>query len=122
MRTAKARMRGGSYADASACCCAGDFGISVFYRARRCKRAAPSPLNRLPDSSVLSVERFADPSVFAADSAQSSAGIAFHLSVGDTVRLATSPGYPIGTRGAEVSGVHTLRPRGIRRRRERTLL
>jgi hypothetical protein len=72
-------MRGGSYVDASARRGVGDFGISVFHRAWRCQRAAPSSLNQLPDSSILSVEQFAEPRVFAASSAQSSAGIAFHL-------------------------------------------
>jgi hypothetical protein len=75
MRTAKARMRGGSYGDASACCCAGDFGVSVFHRAWRRQRAAASSVNRLPDNSVLSVEQFVKPGVFATDSAQTSAGI-----------------------------------------------
>ena len=79
MRVAKLRMRGGSYGDASASCSAGDFGVSVFHRPWWCQRAAGSSLNRLPDSSILSVELFADPSLFVADSAQSSAGIASHL-------------------------------------------
>jgi len=72
-------MRGGSHVDASARRGVGDFGISVFHRAWRRQRAAPSPLNRLPDRNVPLGEQFAEPSVFAAGSAQSSAGIAFHL-------------------------------------------
>jgi len=74
----------------------------MFHRARRFQRAAASSLNRLPDDSVLPVEQLVKPSAFATGSAQTSAGIAFHLGVGDTVSRATSPGYPIGTRGAEV--------------------
>jgi hypothetical protein len=72
-------MRGGSYVDASARRSIGDFGISVFHRARRLQRAAASSLNRLPGDSIPLLGQFAEPNVFAADSAQSSAGIAFHL-------------------------------------------
>jgi hypothetical protein len=72
-------MRGGSYVDASARRGAGDFGISVLHRPRRCQRAAASSLNRLPDDSIPLLDQFVEPSVFAAGSAQSSAGIAFHL-------------------------------------------
>jgi hypothetical protein len=36
-------------------------------------------MNRLSDDSFLSVEQFVEPSVFVTDSAQTSAGIAFHL-------------------------------------------
>ena len=79
MHTAEAEMRGGSYVDASARYGVGDFGIPVFHRAGRRQRAAESALNRLPDSTILSVEQFAEPSVFVMDSAQTSAGIAFHL-------------------------------------------
>jgi hypothetical protein len=51
----------------------------VFHRAWRCRRAAASSLNRLPDDSIPMGEQFVEPSVFATDSAQTSAGIAFHL-------------------------------------------
>jgi hypothetical protein len=47
----------------------------VFHRAWRHQRAAASSLNRLPNDGVLSVEQFVEPSVFATDSAQTSAGI-----------------------------------------------
>jgi len=57
MHTAKAGMRGGSHVDASARRDAGDFGISVFHRAWRRQRAAPTSLNRLPDDSVLYTSR-----------------------------------------------------------------
>ena len=79
MRMAEAGVKGGSYVDASARHGVGDFGISVSHRPRWCQRAAASSLNRLPDHSILSGEQFAEPSVFAAGSARSSAGIAFHL-------------------------------------------
>jgi hypothetical protein len=79
MCMANAGMRGGSHVDASARRGAGDFGISVFHRARRCRRAAAPSLNRLAEDRILSVEQFVEPSVFATDSAQTSAGIAFHL-------------------------------------------
>jgi hypothetical protein len=79
MRTAEAGMRGGSYVDASTRCSVGDFGISVFHRTGRRQRAAESSLNWLPDDSILSVQQFVEPSVFVTDSAQTSAGIAFHL-------------------------------------------
>ena len=79
MCTAKAGMKGGFHVDASARRGAGYFGISVFHRARRCRRAAASSLNRLPDDSIPMGEQFVEPSVFATDSAQTSAGIAFHL-------------------------------------------
>ena len=72
-------MRGGSYVDASARHGVGDFGISVFHRAWRCQRTASSPVNRLPGHSIPLGEQFVERSVFAAGSAQSSAGIAFHL-------------------------------------------
>ena len=79
MHTAKAGMRGGSHVDDSARRGVGDFGISVFHRTRWRRRAAASPLNRLPEDSVLPLEQFVETSMFAADSAQTSAGIAFHL-------------------------------------------
>jgi hypothetical protein len=79
MCTAKAGMKGGFHVDASARRGVGDFGISVFHRARRCRRAAASSLNRLPDDSIPMGEQFVEPSVFGTDSAQTSAGIAFHL-------------------------------------------
>ena len=79
MHTAKVGMRGGSHVDASARCGIGDFGIPVFHRAGRCQRAAAPAMNRLSDDSFLSVEQFVEPSVFVTDSAQTSAGIAFHL-------------------------------------------
>jgi hypothetical protein len=75
VHTAKAGMRGGSHVDASARRGTGDFGISVFHRAGWDQRAAASSLNRLPDDSILSEEQFVEPSVFATDSAQTSAGI-----------------------------------------------
>ena len=75
MHTAKVVMRGGSHVDASTRCGVGDFGISVFHRAGRYQRAAAPALNRLSDDSILSVEQFVGPRVFATDSAQTSAGI-----------------------------------------------
>jgi hypothetical protein len=63
MRTAKPCMGGGSYGNASACCCTGDFGVSMFHRTRRCQRPAESSLNRLPNDSVPSGEQFAEPRV-----------------------------------------------------------
>jgi hypothetical protein len=79
MRTAEAGMRGGSYVDTSARCGVGDFGISVFHRAGRRQRAAASPVNRLPDDRILSVEQFVEASMFATDSAQPSACIAIRF-------------------------------------------
>jgi hypothetical protein len=70
-------MKGASHVDASAGRGAGDFGISVFHRARRCRRAAASSLNRFAEDRIFLVEHFVEPSVFATDSAQISAGIAF---------------------------------------------
>jgi hypothetical protein len=72
-------MKGGSYVDASARCGVGGFGISVFHRAGRGQRAAEPPLNRLHGDGILQVVQFAEPGVFATDSAQTSGGIAFHL-------------------------------------------
>ena len=122
MRTAEAGMKGGSYVDASALRGVGDFGISVFYRAGRSQRAAPSPLNRLPGDGILSAEQFVAPSAFATDSAPTSGGIAARFQIGDTLSMAASPGYPIGTRGTEVTGVNTLGHKEIQWRKERTLL
>ena len=51
----------------------------MFHRAWRRQRVAASSLKRLPDDSILSVERVVNPRVFATDSAQTSAGIAYHL-------------------------------------------
>jgi hypothetical protein len=75
MHTAKAARRGGSHVDASACRGVGDFGIPVFHRAGRFQRSTASSLNWLPDHGIPSVEQFVEPSVFATDSAQTSAGI-----------------------------------------------
>jgi hypothetical protein len=78
MRMTRAGMRGGSYGDASACSCAGDFGVSVFHRSRRYQRPAASSLNRLPNDGVPSGEQFIEPNV-CNSSAQPSAGILLGL-------------------------------------------
>ncbi len=62
-------MRGGSHVDASARGGVGNFGISMFHR------AAASSLNQLPGNCILLLEQFVVPSVFATDSAQTSARI-----------------------------------------------
>jgi RNA polymerase sigma-70 factor (ECF subfamily) len=63
MRTANARVRGGFNGDVFACCCAGDFGVSLFHRPRRYQRPAASSLNRLLEASIPLGKQFVEQSV-----------------------------------------------------------
>jgi hypothetical protein len=69
------RDEGGSDVDASVLRGFGDFGISVFHRARRRQRAPASSLNRLPDENIHPVEQFVEPSMSTTNFARTSDGV-----------------------------------------------
>ena len=79
MHVIDAERKGDPHDHVSVCLCIGDLRIPVFHRAGRGQRAAEPPLNRLHGDGILQVVQFAEPGVFATDSAQTSGGIAFHL-------------------------------------------
>src|SRR5260370_37705090 len=121
MRVVKTGTKGGPHDDVFRYRGIGDFGISVFYGRERFYRPKASSLNgarglRISWLRVRTAGLWTDHAALRRDSPHRSALRRYRLSLLNQRYRHCSHGCrftPAGTRGAEMSGVPTLRKRGI---------